>query len=106
MNIQLNSILLYRNGNIDVCIKSKGEMEKFKMQLPASIRKGDLFFQISIEPGENQYYNWLYNNNIQLIAYEDQYKNLLVDYYNKPRKITGRIYRIICLKCPHTKIII
>lgn len=76
----------YRNGNIDVCIKSKGEMEKFKMQLPASIRKGDLFFQISIEPGENQYYNWLYNNNIQLIAYEDQYKNLLVDYYNKPRK--------------------
>lgn len=76
----------YNNGQIIFKIKTKSVTKKYSINLGDVFKTKDLYFQIAIEPGENQYYNWIYNNNIQLIAYRDQYENLLLDYYNKPRK--------------------
>lgn len=76
----------YDNGVVVFKIKTESILEKHTVELGDIFKTKDLYFQIIVEPDENQYYNWIYNNNIQLIVYKDQYENLLLDYYNKPRK--------------------
>ncbi len=59
------------NGQIIFKIKTKSVTKKYSINLGDVFKTRDLYFQIAIEPGENQYYNWIYNNNIQLIAYRE-----------------------------------
>ncbi len=76
-----------KGGILDVTlVDSKSNKDSFKVTLSNQFKVCPLYFVVAVEPGENQYYKWLFMNNVQLVGYRDQYGYLLVDYFNKPRK--------------------